>query len=107
MMVAAWASCSRLLSQGAEAMLESAETKSEEKTPTETEQIIVTVRARTGEILNAEKVDKNGVRGNLSREQCRGILAFDAASDLESAVFDVLDDGDFLERLALLKLLAR
>lgn len=89
-------------------MLESAETKNEEKTtPTETEQIIVTVRAGTNEILNAEKVGTNGERGNLSKEQCRGILAFDAASDIESAVYDVLEDGDFLERLALLKLVAR
>lgn len=77
------------------------------KTSGETQQIIFTVRAGTGEILDAEIVDNNGVHGNLSEEQALGMFAFDAASDFESAVFDVLQDDDFLEDLALLRLVTR
>lgn len=77
------------------------------ETSGETQQIIFTVRAGTGEVLSAEIVDNNGVRGNLSKEQALRMIASDAASDFESAVFDVLQDDDFLEGLALLRLVAR
>lgn len=99
------------------------ETKSEMPAPaqapatsSDTEQVIFTMNAGTGEIVKIEKIDKTGSRGDISTEECRKFtggdefdeidLAFDAAFEIAAAILDAIGDS-FLDRSIVLRLLGR
>lgn len=103
----------------AEAALQPAmiETKTETSAPpSDTEQVIFTMNAGTGEIVKIEKIDTTGSRGDISAEECRKFtggddfdeidVAFDAAFEIAAAILDAVGDS-FLDRSIVLKLLAR
>ena len=92
-----------------------------------TEQLIITRRSDNGEIVTIEKVDSNGQKSALSEDQCRQIAGEDEIDEIgaalesafEAGIVQALGDDDdvqqdsdadedpLLERLILLRLLAR
>ena len=78
----------------------------------DTERLIFTVRPASGEIVDVEKIDSTGARGDLSEEEYRDIAA-GSGEEIESALeagFEagigaIVQDDDLLERFVLLQLL--
>ncbi|MGZ3527704.1 MAG: hypothetical protein ACXVAO_08360 [Vulcanimicrobiaceae bacterium] len=91
----------------------------------ETEQLIVTMRPDGGEILSVEKVDKSGLRSELSEEEYGKIAGEDEVDEIEAALDTAFEAGiaealgddvqseqttgedAVLERLIILRLLGR
>jgi AAA+ superfamily predicted ATPase len=59
----------------------------------DTEQIVISVRPQSGEIVNIEKVDKNGTRTELSADECRGIAGTNELDELDAAIEEAFEAG--------------
>jgi hypothetical protein len=59
----------------------------------EIEQLVVTVNAAKGEIVNVEKVDKVGKRQELTEEECAKLAGQDEVEEIEAALEEAFDAG--------------
>ena len=59
----------------------------------ETEQLVVTINAKTGVIVKLEKVDKAGKRGELSEEESAKLAGEDEVGEIEAALEAAFEAG--------------
>ena len=63
-----------------------------------TEQLVLTTRADTGEIVKIEKIDSSGRKIELSEEQCRQLAGEDEIEEIDAAL-DATYEAAFVEAL--------
>jgi hypothetical protein len=61
--------------------------------PEETEQLVLTIGATTGDILKVEKVDKTGTRHELSEDECAKLAGEDEVEEIEAALEEAFEAG--------------
>jgi len=61
--------------------------------PEETEQLVVTIGATSGEVVKVEKVDKAGKRDELSQEECLKLAGEDEVDEIEAALEEAFEAG--------------
>ena len=59
----------------------------------ETEQLVVTIAAATGEVVKIEKIDKAGKRGDLSEGDCLKLAGEDEVEEIEAALEEAFEAG--------------
>jgi len=59
----------------------------------ETEQIVLTVGATTGDVVKIEKIDKSGKRDEISDEDCATLAGEDEVDEIEAALEEAFEAG--------------
>ena len=59
----------------------------------ETEQIVLTVGATTGDVVKIEKIDKSGKRDEISDEDCATLAGEDEVDEIEAALEAAFEAG--------------
>jgi hypothetical protein len=59
----------------------------------ETEQMVVTIGATTGDVVKIEKIDKTGKRDELSEEECAKLAGEDELEEIEAALEEAFEAG--------------
>src|SRR5262245_54265250 len=59
----------------------------------ETEQLVLTISAATGEVVKIERVDKVGKRDELSEEECLKLAGEDEVEEIEGALEEAFEAG--------------
>jgi len=71
----------------------SRESASRSASTEETEQIVVTIGAATGEVVKVERIDKAGKRDELSEEECTKLAGEDEVDEIEAALEEAFEAG--------------
>ena len=59
----------------------------------ETEQMVLTIGATTGDVVKIEKIDKAGKRDELSEEDCARLAGEDEVEEIEAALEEAFEAG--------------
>lgn len=59
----------------------------------ETEQMVLTIGATTGDVVKIEKIDKAGKRDELSEEECAKLAGEDELEEIEAALEEAFEAG--------------
>ena len=59
----------------------------------ETEQIVLTVGATTGDVVKIEKIDKSGKRDEISDDECATLAGEDEVDEIEAALEEAFEAG--------------
>src|SRR5262247_2413835 len=59
----------------------------------ETEQMVVTIGATTGDVVKVERIDKAGKRDELSDEECTKLAGEDEVDEIEAALEEAFEAG--------------
>jgi hypothetical protein len=59
----------------------------------ETEQMVVTIGATTGDVVKIEKIDKAGKRDEVSEEECAKLAGEDELEEIEAALEEAFEAG--------------
>ena len=59
----------------------------------ETEQMVLTIGATTGDAVKIEKIDKSGKRDELSEEDCAKLAGEDEVEEIEAALEEAFEAG--------------
>ena len=59
----------------------------------ETEQMVLTIGATTGDVVKIEKIDKSGKRDEVSEEDCAKLAGEDEVEEIEAALEEAFEAG--------------
>jgi hypothetical protein len=59
----------------------------------ETEQMVLTIGATTGDVVKIEKIDKAGKRDELAEEECAKLAGEDELEEIEAALEEAFEAG--------------